>query len=407
MFSAEGLAGDGGAIELQQPRPAAVDGAEDGVDAAGVVNVLHVVLAAGRHFADVGRAGGSSALMRSMSYSMPASRAMARMCSTVFVLPPIAMSRTIALSIESWVTISRGSRPWPSPFFSKSNTICTTRLAARRKSFLRSALVASSVPLVGRAMPSASHRQFMLLAVNMPEQEPQVGQPACSNASRSSALELAALLGRGRIEDVDQVDRSAVGHFARLHRSAADEDGGDVAAHGAHQHAGHDLVAVGDADHAVETMGAEHRLDRVGDQLAAGQRELHPLVAHGDAVVHADRVEDKRHAARLADALLDELADLVQVDVAGDDVDVAVADGDERLAEIVILQAGGAEQASMGGPGVAQLDNVGSHERKSFEERGLRESLIVNDSGGGSRVRACECCACFAGDCIAGAKGLK
>ena len=121
---------------------------------------------------------------------MPASRAMARMCSTVFVLPPIAMSRTIALSIESWVTISRGSRPWPSPFFSKSNTICTTRLAARRKSFFRSALVASSVPLVGRAMPSASHRQFMLLAVNMPEHEPQVGQPAHSNASRSSALSL-------------------------------------------------------------------------------------------------------------------------------------------------------------------------------------------------------------------------
>ena len=138
--------------------------------------------------------------MRSMSYSMPASRAMARMCSTVFVLPPIAMSRTIELSIESWVTISRGSRPWPSPFFSKSNTICTTRLAARRKSFFRSALVASSVPLVGRAMPSASHRQFMLLAVNMPEHEPQVGQPACSNANRSSALSLPPCLAAAALK---------------------------------------------------------------------------------------------------------------------------------------------------------------------------------------------------------------
>ena len=73
----------------------------------------------------------------------------------------------------------------------------TIRSAARRKSFLRSALVASSVPLVGRAMPRASHRQFMLLAVNMPEQEPQVGQPACSSASSSVGAELAALLGRG------------------------------------------------------------------------------------------------------------------------------------------------------------------------------------------------------------------
>ena len=32
------------------------------------------------------------------------------------------------------------------------------------------------VPLPGRAMPMASHRQFMLLAVYMPEQEPQDGQ---------------------------------------------------------------------------------------------------------------------------------------------------------------------------------------------------------------------------------------
>ncbi len=32
------------------------------------------------------------------------------------------------------------------------------------------------VPLPGSAMPMASHRQFMLLAVYMPEQEPQLGQ---------------------------------------------------------------------------------------------------------------------------------------------------------------------------------------------------------------------------------------
>ena len=87
-----------------------------------------------------------------------------------------------------------------------------------------------------------------------------------------------------------------------------------------------------------------------------GSENFMPVVAHGDAVVDADRVEDERHAARLADALLDELADLVQVDVAGNDVDVAVADGDERLAEIVVAHAGGAEQAAVGGTGVAQLD---------------------------------------------------
>ena len=36
------------------------------------------------------------------------------------------------------------------------------------------------VPLPTGAMPSASLRQFMLLAVNMPEQQPHVGQPRSS-----------------------------------------------------------------------------------------------------------------------------------------------------------------------------------------------------------------------------------
>ncbi len=117
----------------------------------------------------------------------------------------------------------------------------------------------------------------------------------------------------------------------------------------------------------------------VGDQLAAGQRVLHARVAHGDAVVDADRVEHERHAAGLAHALLDVLPDLVQVDVAGDDVDVAVADGDERLAEVVLADAGGAEQASMGGSGVAQLDSVGSH--KTGSGNGEKHYPIVSRMG--------------------------
>ena len=201
----------------------------------------------------------------------------------------------------------------------------------------------------------------MLLAVNMPRAGAARRAAGLLQGQQFVGRHLALLLCRRADEHVDQVDRLAVGRAAGLHRPAADEDRRDVAAHGAHEHAGHDLVAVGDADHAVEAMGLEHRLDAVGDDLAAGQRILHARVAHGDAVVDADRVEDERHAARLADALLDVLADLVQVDVAGNDVRVAVANGDERLAEIAVGHAGGPEQAAMGGSGVAQFDSVGSH----------------------------------------------
>src|SRR5439155_10477042 len=136
------------------------------------------------------------------------------------------------------------------------------------------------------------------------------------------------------------------------------------AAHGRHEHAGHDLVAVGDADHAVEAVGVDHRLDAVGDQFAAGQRVLHADVAHGNAVVHADGVEQKRHGAGLADALLDVLADGLQMDVAGDDVYVAVADGDKRLVEVAVRGdlAGGPQQAAVRRPLRAALHGIATHE---------------------------------------------
>lgn len=56
----------------------------------------------------------------------------------------------------------------------------TMRVPASVKSFLRSTWVARVVPLPGRARPMASFRQFIEFAVNMPAQEPQVGQAFAS-----------------------------------------------------------------------------------------------------------------------------------------------------------------------------------------------------------------------------------
>jgi hypothetical protein len=44
------------------------------------------------------------------------------------------------------------------------------------------------VPLPGRAIPSASQRQFIELAVNMPEHEPHVGQALRSSLANCSAV---------------------------------------------------------------------------------------------------------------------------------------------------------------------------------------------------------------------------
>ncbi len=63
----------------------------------------------------------------------------------------------------------------------------TTVRPASWYSCLRAVWVASVEPLPGSARPSASVRQFIELAVNMPEQEPQVGQAASSIRAMSSS----------------------------------------------------------------------------------------------------------------------------------------------------------------------------------------------------------------------------
>ena len=159
---------------------------QDRGDAAGPVHVLDVVARRRRHLADVRHALGDlvDPLQR---YSTPASWAMARVCSTVLVEPPIAMSSTNALSIASAVTMSRGLR-------SRSIRLSSCRGAApalRADHPARPGSTARIVPLPGRAMPSASHRQFIELAVNMPEHEPHVGQPDCSSSLSSGVVDLA------------------------------------------------------------------------------------------------------------------------------------------------------------------------------------------------------------------------
>ena len=56
---------------------------------------------------------------------------------------------------------------------------CSPLSLAKR---MRSLYTAGMVPLPGSAMPMTSARQFMELAVNMPEHEPHVGQALHSMA---------------------------------------------------------------------------------------------------------------------------------------------------------------------------------------------------------------------------------
>ena len=232
------------------------------------------------------------------------------------------------------------------------------------------------VPLPGRAMPRASHRQFIELAVNMPEHEPQVGQALCSSFEQTPRQIFPVWSSATPLNTEIKSDFSVAGRRC-AGRSPSALCWATPAAMGppltntvgmftrmaAINMPGHDLVAVRDADHAVEAVGTDHGLDAIGDELARGQRVFHAAVAHGDAVIHADGVEDERHAARLADQPFDEAADLVQVGVAGDAVGVGVDDGHERLVPVRLGLdgTGGAQQGAMRRAFKAFLDDVRAH----------------------------------------------
>ena len=80
--------------------------------------------------------------------------------------------------------------------------------AAASKSLRRLACVASRVPLPGRASPRASVRQFIELAVNIPEQEPHPGQALRSmRATSSSGREASAAVTMASIRSISRPPR--------------------------------------------------------------------------------------------------------------------------------------------------------------------------------------------------------
>ncbi len=142
---------------------------------------------------------------------------------------------------------------------------------------------------------------------------------------------------RGGVEQLD---------LAGLHGATGHKHHGDVQAHGGHQHAGGDLVAVGDADHGVGAVRVDHVLDRIGNDVAAGQRIQHTVVAHGDAVVHCDGVELLRHTAGSLDFTRHQLPQVLQVHMSRHKLGERIDDRDDGLAEVIVLHAGGAPEGA-------------------------------------------------------------
>ena len=122
--------------------------------------------------------------------------AAASRCSTVLVEPPMAMSSVIAFSNAAKLAIVAGEDGGIVGLVVAAGDF-DDLAAGLEEQLLAVGVGGDDGAVAGKARPSASARQFMELAVNMPEQEPQVGQAERSITSTSSsvlALSAAAII---------------------------------------------------------------------------------------------------------------------------------------------------------------------------------------------------------------------
>ena len=148
--------------------------------------------------------------------------------------------------------------------------------------------------------------------------------------------------------------------LARFHGAAGHEDHRDIQAHGGHQHAGGDLVAVGNAHQRIGAVGVDHVLHGVGNDVPAGQGIEHAVMAHGDAVVHRNGIEFLGDAPGLLHLAGHQLAHVLQVHVPGYELGKGVGDGNNRFTEVPVLHARGAPQGTGAGHVTAMGGGAGA-----------------------------------------------
>src|SRR4051812_30835458 len=75
-----------------------------------------------------------------------------------------------------------------------------------------------------------------------------------------------------------------------------------------------------DGDETVDTLAADHRLDRIGDDFARHERKAHARLAHRDAVGHGNSIEENALRPSRIDARRGFPRELPDVHVAGGEV---------------------------------------------------------------------------------------
>ena len=136
--------------------------------------------------------------------------------------------------------------------------------------------------------------------------------------------------------------------MAGQNRAAVDINGRHIGAQHAHQAAGHVLVAAANDHHAVHPLALYAGFDAVGNHLAADQRVLHALGAHGHAVRDGGGTKHLGVATSLFNAGNRRVGQFLQAGVARRDGAVAIGHADHRFFEVVGLIAHGVVHGPVG-----------------------------------------------------------
>ncbi len=83
-------------------------------------------------------------------------------------------------------------------------------------------------------------------------------------------------------------------------------------------------------------VGLHHRFDGISNNLPTGKRIAHAIVTHDNPIIYANGVELKRDPASRPNGFLDDASKLLQMNMAGDDVDIRIGNTNEGLVHVGI-----------------------------------------------------------------------
>jgi hypothetical protein len=186
------------------------------------------------------------------------------------------------------------------------------------------------------------------------------------------------------LEGRDDV-KSLVGHLTTSSGdgTSVNHDGGSVDSSHGHDDTGHVLVATGQGDVGIVPLAAHDSLYRVCDDVARLQRVAHTSGAVGHAVTDTNGVELHTLESSSFDTLVDLVAEVHQVHVAGVARVPDRRNTDLSLVHVLVVEAGGVQHGLRGTVGLGLSDDGTGLVESILVQLDVFEDLVLTRTGGG------------------------